>query len=127
MAAQHKILIVDDDHDIHSFIRDLLEMYGYAADCVHRTDHAYTLIQHELPDFLILDLHIERPYAGWALLQQLRANPATATIPAVLATADPDFMDGQRDAVRAQGAEVLAKPYAPEKLIELVEGRLGSG
>ena len=38
MSQKHRILIVDDDHDTHTFIADLLEMYGYEADCVHSSD-----------------------------------------------------------------------------------------
>ena len=34
MSQQHKILIVDDDHDTHQFISDLLSIYGYEATCV---------------------------------------------------------------------------------------------
>ena len=88
MGHQPTILIVDDDHDTHAFIADLLRMYGYEADCVHNSEAAQELIRRAPPDLLLLDLHIERRYAGWMLLLALRADPATATIPAVLATSD---------------------------------------
>ncbi len=125
MSQKHHILIVDDDHDTHIFIADLLEMYGYKADCMHSADAALELIRREPPDFLILDLHIDRPYAGWILLQQLRTNPATAAIPAVLATSDRDFVRSHRDQVQALGGEVLDKPLDNDKLLKIVETILG--
>jgi DNA-binding response OmpR family regulator len=100
-------------------------MYGYKADCIHSADAALELIRREPPDFLILDLHIDRPYAGWILLQQLRTNPATAAIPAVLATSDRDFVRGEREAIRAHGAEALEKPFAGDALLKIVETTLG--
>ena len=125
MSQKHHILIVDDDHDTHIFIHDLLEMYGYKADCMHSADAALELLRRAPPDFLILDLDIDRPYAGWILLQQLRTNPATAAIPVVLATSDRDFVRGEREAIRAHGAEVLEKPFAPDALLTIVETTLG--
>jgi DNA-binding response OmpR family regulator len=125
MSQQHRVLIVDDDHDTHVFVADLLEMYGYKAACIHSAAAAQDLIRREPPDFLILDLHIERPFAGWMLLQQLRTDPATASIPAVLATSDGDFVRREREAVRAHRAEVLEKPFAPDALLALVEATLG--
>src|SRR5688500_12677596 len=119
-----RVLIVDDDHDTHIFIHDLLEMYGYEADCVHSTDVAQEVIHRELPDFLILDLHVERPYAGWLLLQQLRTDPTTAVIPVVLATSDRDFVHSHRNEVHALGGDVLEKPFPLDTLVELVKEKV---
>ncbi len=124
MTQQH-ILIVDDDHDTHVFIADLLEMYGYEADCVHDAESAREWIHREPPGFLILDLHIDQPYAGWLLLQDLRTDPATTAIPAVLATSDRDFVRSHRDQVQALGGEVLDKPFDTNKLLKIVETILG--
>jgi DNA-binding response OmpR family regulator len=125
MSQQHKILIVDDDHDTHQFIADLLHMYGYEATCVHSSATAREIIPREPPDFLILDLHIDERYAGWLLLQDLRTDPATASIPAVLATSDREFVQRHRNEVQALGGEVLEKPFDPHKLIERVQATLG--
>jgi DNA-binding response OmpR family regulator len=125
MALPPRILIVDDDHDIHGFIAELLAMSGYEADCVHHTDDARMVIRRAPPAFLVLDLHIDRPYAGWTLLQELRADPATATIPAVLVTSDDDFVRAHKSEVRAAGATVLDKPFDPDVMVKLVEMTLG--
>ena len=124
--SQHNVLIVGDDHAPHVGIADLLQMYGYAAECVHRSEAASDLIRRQPPDVLILDRHIERPYAGWMLLQQLRADPPTAVIPAVLATSDRAFVRSEREAVRAHRADVLEQPCAPDVLVTMGEAPRGA-
>ena len=124
MSQQPKILIVDDDHDTHQFVADLLHMYGYEATCVHTSATARELIPREHPDFLILDLHIDQPYAGWTLLQELHADSATSTIPVVLMTSDREFVRLSRNEVRALGGEVLEKPFELDHLITRVQARL---
>jgi DNA-binding response OmpR family regulator len=124
MAQQQKVLIVDDDHDTHGFIAELIDLSGYASDCVHRADEAHDLIRHAAPDFLIVDLHIERPYAGWTLLEKLHAEGLA--IPFVLATSDQEFVLSHRNEARGYGGEMLQKPFDVNELITLVEARLGS-
>ena len=125
MSQQHKILIVDDDHDTHQFVADLLHMYGYEATCVHSSATAREIIPREPPDFLILDLHIDERYAGWLLLQELRSDSATSTIPVVLMTSDSEFVQRHRSEVHALGGEVLEKPFDPDKLLKRVQATLG--
>ncbi len=124
MSQQHKILIVDDDHDTHQFIADLLQSYGYEATCVHSSATARELIPREIPDFLILDLHIDQRYAGWLLLQELHTHPTTAAIPVLLMTSDGEFVHQHRNEVRALGGEVLQKPFELDHLIKRVQARL---
>jgi DNA-binding response OmpR family regulator len=107
------------------FIADLLEMYGFEADCVHDTESAREWIHREPPDFLILDLHIDERYAGWLLLQELRTDAATSTIPAVLMTSDSEFVQRHRSEVHALGGEVLEKPFDPDTLLKRVQATLG--
>ncbi len=125
MSQQHKILIVDDDHDTHQFISDLLSIYGYEATCVHSSATAREVVHRELPDFLLLDLHIDQQYAGWLLLQELRTHSGTGAIPALLMTSDREFVHLRRNEVRALGGEVLEKPFELDKLLERVEVTLG--
>ena len=124
MSQQHTILIVDDDHDTHQFIADLLHIHGYEATCVHSSATARELIPREIPDFLILDLHIDQRYAGWLLLQELRTDPTTAAIPVLLMTSDGEFVHQHRNEVQALGSEVLEKPFALDHLIKRVQARL---
>jgi hypothetical protein len=59
------------------------------------------------------------------LLQELRTDPATAAIPAVLATSDRDFVHSHGTEVRALGGHMLDKPFDDDKLLKIVEATLG--
>ncbi|WP_224982546.1 response regulator [Geomonas agri] len=70
------------------------------------------------PSLILLDLHLP-VLDGFTVLQRLKEDPATATIPVVALTASA--MAGDREKVLAAGCTAyLSKPYQPEELQELV-------
>ncbi|WP_224962221.1 response regulator [Geomonas subterranea] len=72
------------------------------------------------PSLILLDMHLP-VLDGFAVLQRLKEDPATAAIPVVALTASA--MAGDREKVLAAGcAAYLSKPYQPEELQELVAG-----
>ncbi len=71
------------------------------------------------PDLVLLDLHLP-DMAGMNVLQHLRADPATASIPVVICSADAS--PSQRLASLASGAAAyLTKPFDLPELYEIVE------
>jgi threonine synthase len=82
-----RIAIVDDSEDARRLIRRILQSQGnftiYEAD---NGSNALILAQKELPDLIILDLMMPE-MDGFAVLDALRANQDTASIPVIVATA----------------------------------------
>ncbi|QWV99129.1 response regulator [Geomonas nitrogeniifigens] len=71
------------------------------------------------PSLILLDMHLP-VLDGFAVLKNLKEDPATAAIPVVALTASA--MAGDREKVLAAGcAAYLSKPYHPEELQALVE------
>ena len=66
-------------------------MEGYRTLPYRQGAGAYELIEHERPDAVIMDIRMEHPRAGLAVLQRLRHDPATAAIPVLICTADVPF------------------------------------
>ena len=54
--AKAKILVVDDDTDIVTVLRDRLEALGYGTVCAGNGLHALELIEQETPHLVLLDL-----------------------------------------------------------------------
>ncbi len=73
---------------------------------------------------VILDLHLEHTEAGWMLLNQLRLDPVTAHIPAILSSGDRDFLRQRARVLQAKGCAILEKPFDPQVLVRLIEQRL---
>ncbi|HEY0177296.1 MAG TPA: response regulator, partial [Pedobacter sp.] len=103
---RYRILIVDDDHELRSFLRNILnEFYEVteAADGIAGLDKA----REELPDMIISDL-IMPGMNGLDLCKQIRNDVRTSQIPFIILSA--------KDAVESKiaGADSGADLYFPK-------------
>jgi CheY-like chemotaxis protein len=115
------VVAVDDDQDTLDFLRDLLQGAGHTVQTCGRPAEAFTRIREEQPAVVVVDLQMEGDMeAGLRLIAQLRQNPATATIPIILASADHSTLRSQRGALVAQRVTTLDKPFEPQVLLDLV-------
>jgi threonine synthase len=82
-----RIVIVDDLPDARRLIRRILQSQGnYTLFEAGSGAEALEIAQREAPDLIILDLMMPE-IDGFAVLDQLKANPATASIPVIVVTA----------------------------------------
>jgi len=113
-----RILIVEDDRDLRFVIRMILERAGYEVAEARNGMAALESIGAEPPDLIIADLTMP-VMTGVELVDQLRANPATVSIPVVL------LSGGQVDAATSQRVEaVVTKPFEPDHLVACIESAL---
>lgn len=82
-----KILVVDDMAIIRDPIAMVLKGAGYSALCASTGAEAIKLIQSELPDLVLLDVHLP-DISGLQVLQTARFIPATSRIPVILLSSD---------------------------------------
>lgn len=82
-----KIVIVEDTAEARRLIRRILQSQGNFTilEAVNGRE-GLDLIQRELPDLVILDLMMPE-MDGFTVIEALRANQETATIPVIVATA----------------------------------------
>lgn len=82
-----KIVIVEDTTEARRLIRRILQSQGNFT-IIEATNgrEGLELIQRELPDLIILDLMMPE-MDGFTVIESLRANPETAVIPVIVATA----------------------------------------
>ncbi len=82
-----KIAIVEDTTEARRLIRRILQSQGsFTILEASNGREGLELIQRELPDLVILDLMMPE-MDGFAVIEALRANTETATIPVIVATA----------------------------------------
>ncbi len=117
-------IVVEDDPDIRSFMEVLLDMHGYQPIPLASSLGAHTAIRAAHPDLVITDLEMEDRESGMQLLAALRADAATAHIPAFLYSGNLVFLERNRAAIARLNAIPVAKPFEPEELIRLVEAAL---
>ena len=81
------VAIIDDTAEARRLIRRILQSQGdFTIHEATNGKEGLQLIERELPDLVILDLMMPE-MDGFAVLDALRANPNTANIPVIVATA----------------------------------------
>ncbi len=114
-----KILIIDDDPEIISYLKDVFEEAGFETVGAKNGVEGLDVAQVQVPDLITLDM--DMPARGGTLFYvKLRQEPALAEIPVIVISGV-----GPRPPVISKNVPVLTKPVDPEKTIKLVKEMLG--
>lgn len=108
-----KILIVEDDHKIASFVQKGLKEQGYVIDVCHDGDEGYDLASGETYDVILLDIMLPGR-DGLSILRALRE--ARNTVPVILLTARSG-LDERVEGLNLGADDYLPKPFFIEELI----------
>lgn len=123
--ASARLLLVEDHPTMRGAVRVILEAEGYEVAEAADGLAALASIQREPPDLVVLDLNIPG-LSGEEVLRAIRADPATAGVRVVVATAEGD--EGRGAAMRLGADEYVTKPFGPAALLRTVARVLaGSG
>ncbi len=116
------ILLIEDDPDILDNITDLLEAEGFEVLCAPNGHDGIAIARREIPNLIISDVTMPE-VDGYEVLETLKADPATATIPFIFLTALADHSE-QRRGMNQGADDYLSKPFKAEELLEAVHARL---
>jgi two-component system, chemotaxis family, chemotaxis protein CheY len=112
-----KILIVDDFSTMRRIIRNLLKEIGYNnADEAEDGQVALAKLKAEAFDFVVSDLNMPN-MNGFELLHAVRADPALASLPVLLVTAEAKKED-IITAAQAGASGYIVKPFTKATLEE---------
>jgi DNA-binding response OmpR family regulator len=82
-----RILLIDDDPDIHLAVQMILEPLGYTVAC-HQTGQAgLEAIRREPPDAVLLDIMLTHPSEGLQVACEMRRDSQLRNIPLILMSA----------------------------------------
>ena len=111
MAERKKILLIDDEKDFCFFIKKNLEDSG-GFDVTYTTDPArgIKIAEQESPDLILLDIMMPGT-DGFAVLEVLKNNPSTISIPVVMLTAVEDE-NAKIRACRLSDEDYIEKPVS---------------
>ena len=122
-GGEVRILLVEDELKVASFIRSALEEQSYAVDVSHEGEEGYDLAASTEYDLLILDIMIPR-MDGFQLLRRLRAHKPG--IPVLILTARGTVEDRVRG-LDLGADDYLVKPFALAELTARVRALLRRG
>jgi CheY-like chemotaxis protein len=123
MTPDRCVLIIDDSAVIRQIAELTLSAYGWRILTAETGPQGIAMAASERPDAILLDVVMPDP-DGLETLSRLRDDPRTAGIPVIFLTGLAETEE-QRAKLSALGAAgVLAKPFDPNTLAELVAGVL---
>ncbi len=78
-----RVLIIDDSPAIGLSLKTFLEDQGYEGLCAHSGREGLEMVRRFRPDVVLLDIMMERPYAGFQVCAQLKSHPDLRRIPVI--------------------------------------------
>src|SRR5947208_1575467 len=118
MAARKTILIVDDDADILSALKTVLERKGYRILTASDGNMGLAVAERESPDLVVVDMMMPKK-SGFLVLEKLKSRPEQGPR-VIMITAN----EGSRHKAYAELLGVddyIRKPFEMGRLVESVE------
>jgi two-component system, OmpR family, alkaline phosphatase synthesis response regulator PhoP len=115
-----RILLCDDEIHIVRAAEFKLKKAGYDVQIADDGIEAWEAIQRRIPDLLITDFQMPR-MDGFALIQRVRDNPATADLPIFMLTAKGFELSHEELVDKWNVMAVIAKPFSPRELLQRVD------
>ena len=127
MANLKKILVIDDEEILTKTFAKLLERFGFEAYVAKNSQDAEAMIEEENFDLLISDIRMpgqDGVRTTQKLFEACRRQHR-APIPVIFITGYADT-ELERMAMSLQPVAYLHKPFDVDKLIELIQKKLGT-
>lgn len=112
-----RILVIEDDPTVGTFVKRGLEEQRYRVDLVDTGDRGEELARSESYDLIVLDMRLPGR-SGMEVIRSLRSSGIER--PILVLTAQ-DALDAKVETLRAGADDYVTKPFALEELLARVE------
>ncbi|NLM17753.1 MAG: response regulator [Candidatus Riflebacteria bacterium] len=110
-----KILVVEDDEDIRSYLQDVLMLEGYLVEKASSGQDALRKVETFAPDLLLLDLMLP-DISGEEICKNLKNDPEKSDIKIFMLTAKSS-VEEKIKGFKAGADDYLGKPFSTEELL----------
>ncbi len=117
-----KILIIEDQPQMRRNLLTVLELEGYQPLAAANGRTGLEIAWREKPDLILCDVMMPEK-DGYAVLEELRADPAFVTTPFIFLTAKGEKVD-VRTGMNLGADDYLTKPVGREELLAAIAARL---
>ncbi|MBW2568214.1 MAG: response regulator [Deltaproteobacteria bacterium] len=123
-----KVLIVDDDVDVRTFVSSVVENNGYTPIIALNGEEAMNKIREEKPDVITLDILMPKE-SGIKMYREVKTNSEFSAIPVIILSgiAQRTFIRSQKALAEDGGQDIpepevyLEKPVEPEELAAILK------
>jgi two-component system, OmpR family, phosphate regulon response regulator PhoB len=121
MSGAKRILIVDDEQDIRTYLSTLLEDNGYATVLAKDGVEGMQQVQNAPPDLITLDVSMPEK-SGIKFFREMKSSEQWKNIPIIIVTGVSEdfkkFISSRQQVPAPDG--FVPKPIDHEKILELV-------
>lgn len=112
------VLIVDDETDVSEVLTFSLRREGFRVITAAEAAEGLACATAEDPDVILLDVMMPG-ISGWEMLERLKADDATRSIPVVMLTVlgEPRYVE-RAEALDAAG--FIRKPFKPDEVVRTI-------
>ena len=127
MPNQTKILVIDDDPDVHTVVKKILEPKSYEVVSAYDGDEGLRKVVEERPDLIILDVIMPGKH-GFDVCHELKTDEKYhffSNIPVLMLTVYPEDREkmhlSMREGMLMEAEDYLQKPVDSKELVKRVE------
>jgi len=126
MQKQTKILVIDDDPDLQTSVKKVLESKAYEVVSAYDGDEGLRKVVEERPDLIILDVIMPGKH-GFEVCRELKTDPKYhffSNIPVLMLTVYPGDREkmhlSMREGMMMEAEDYIQKPFDPQELLSRV-------
>lgn len=127
-----KVLVVDDEMDVRTYISTLLESNGFKATVAENGEQGLEKLKEARFDLVTLDVMMPKE-SGIKLYREMKNDPELSAIPTIIISglAKKTFLHSQKVLDKFKGQQVpepdayIEKPAEPEELLVEVKRLVG--
>jgi len=130
MQKQTRIPIIDDDPDVHTVVKKILEPKSYKMISAYDGHEGLRKVVQERPDLIILDVMMPGKH-GFDVCHELKTDEKYhffSDIPVLMLTVYPEDREKMhlsiREGMMMEAEDYLQKPVDAQELVKRVEGLL---
>jgi DNA-binding response OmpR family regulator len=127
MPKQTKILVIDDDPDVHTVVKKILEPQSYKVLSAYDGFEGLRKVVDERPDLIILDVIMPGKH-GFEVVHELKTDEKYhffSNIPVLMLTVYPEDREkmhlSMREGMMMEAEDYLQKPVDAKELVKRVE------
>jgi len=120
--ARRRVLVADDNADMRGYVQRLLEERGYQVEVAADGAQALAQASRDPPDLILSDVMMPG-LDGFALIERLRAQDATRTLPVILLSARAGE-EARIEGLNAGAEDYVVKPFSARELFARVDSAI---
>jgi DNA-binding response OmpR family regulator len=130
MPKGTKILLIDDDPDVHTLVKKILAPRSYEVTSAYDGFEGLKKVVEDRPDLIILDVIMPGKH-GFDVVHELKTDEKYhffSNIPVLMLTVYPEDREkmhlSMREGMMMEAEDYLQKPVDPKELLKRVEDLL---